>query len=331
MNINGNQFFNNMANVFNNMVLKKTTFFKPIPDRRLMLTNNQNNNQANMFKASEIQMNQMAAKLALLNQQQNANMLKELLNMPKNFQQLLEQIATKPQNAQQQTALMLLASTMDMSKLSSLLQNNSKEAMSNLYQMLAQYNQIGVSIKEEQIAQITKMISVVSSSASSDVQCMRTLMLLYLPWLPLTDPNAFKFEIEKDGQEGGLSSDDSVSILMSTENYGNVKADIFKTSADGIRIEFTTSENFPHKDFALLMKEESKKHNININLLLDTKEVFNDKKLEKKQTQVCMNTSPGVNPFLLLISSEVIKNIHEVDNKDRLREKRKEKLDNGES
>ena len=79
MNINGNQFFNNMANVFNNVVLNKTKFFKPIPDRRLMLTNNQNDNQANMFKASETQMNQMAAKLTLLNQQQNSNMLKELL------------------------------------------------------------------------------------------------------------------------------------------------------------------------------------------------------------------------------------------------------------
>lgn len=330
MNINGNQFFNNMANVFNNMVLKKTTFFKPIPDRRLMLTNNQNDNQANMFKASETQMKQIASQLALLNQQQNTNMLKELLNMPKNFQQLLEQIATKPQNAQQQTALMLLASTMDMSKLSSLLQNNSKDAMSNLYQMLAQYNQIGVSLKEEQIAQITKMISVVSSSASSDVQSMRTLMLLYLPWLPLTDPNAFKLEIAQEGKEGGLSSDDSVSILITTENYGNAKADIYKTSEDGIKIELTTSESFPQKDFAVLMQNESKKHNININVLFATKEVFNDKKEEKKQTQVYMNTSPGVNPFLLLVSSAVIKNIHDIDSKEKLREKRKEMLDNGE-
>ena len=53
---------------------------------------------------------------------------------------------------------------------------------------------------------------------------------LYLPWLPLTDPNAFKLEITQEGQDGGLSSDDSVSILITTENYGNAKADIYKTS-----------------------------------------------------------------------------------------------------
>lgn len=328
-NINWNQLFNNFANNLNRVVPNNVQ--KNHPASESLFLNNQNNNPANVLPNTVAQLNQTAAQLALLNQQQNANMLKELLNMPKNFHQLLEQIATKPEATQQQTALMLLASSMDMSKLSSLLQNNSKNAMSNFYQMLAQYNQIGVSLKEEQIAQITKMISVVSSSSTSDVQSMRTLMVLYLPWLPLTDPNAFKLEITQEGQEGGSSSDDSVSILIATENYGNAKADIYKTSEDGIKIELTTSESFPQKDFAVLMQSESKKHNININVFFATKEVFNDKKEENKQTQVCMNTSPGVNPFLLLISSAVIKNIHDIDSKDKLREKRKEKLDNGES
>ena len=44
-----------------------------------------------------------------------------------------------------------------------------------------------------------------------------------------------------------------------------------------------------------------------------------------------MNTSPGVNLFLLLISSSLIKNVHTVDTKQNLREKRKEMLDNGKS
>ena len=40
-----------------------------------------------------------------------------------------------------------------------------------------------------------------------------------------------------------------------------------------------------------------------------------------------MNTSPGVNPFLLLISNAVIKNVHIIDVKENLKEQRKEKLD----
>ena len=77
------------------------------------------------------------------------------------------------------------------------------------------------------------------------------------------------------------------------------------------------------------MKEESKKHNININLLLDVKEAFNKKKDEKYETQVFMNTSPGINPFLLLIANTVIKHVHTIDYKENLREQRKEKVQNG--
>ena len=78
------------------------------------------------------------------------------------------------------------------------------------------------------------------------------------------------------------------------------------------------------------MKEESKKYSININFDLFKKESFNKKKNEKAQTKIFMNTSPKVNPFLLLISNALIKNIHIVDSRENLHELRKEKI-NGES
>ena len=277
------------------------------------------------------QLAQTTAELALLNQQQTANMLKDLLQMPKNFEQLLTQLSTMPKAETQQTALMLLASSLNTSQLASMLQTNSKEAMTNLYKMLAQFNQLGLSIKDEQTSELSKLISLVSTSAASDVQTLRTTMLMYLPWLPLTDPNAFKLEIASAGSDGGVGADDFITLLISTENYGNIQAIIYKTEQDGIKIQLTTSQTFPQKDFVELMKEESKKHNININLLLDINEAFNKKKEEKSETQVFMNTSPGINPFLLLISNTVIKHIHTIDYKENLREQRKEKVQNGES
>ena len=53
-------------------------------------------------------------------------------------------------------------------------------------------------------------------------------------------------------------------------------------------------------------------------------------KNEKTQTEVFINVSSGINPFLLLISNTVIKIIHTIDEKENLREQRKEKI-NGES
>ena len=96
------------------------------------------------------QLAKTTAELALLNQQQNINMLKDLLKLPKNFEQLLNQIATTPDKATQKTALLLITSTLNTAELSALLQNSSKDAMSNLYKMLAQFNQVGMTVKDEQ-------------------------------------------------------------------------------------------------------------------------------------------------------------------------------------
>ncbi|MBQ9246147.1 hypothetical protein IJ182_07770 [bacterium] len=283
------------------------------------------------------QLSQTKSELAELDQQQTVKMLKELLNMPKNFDKLMEQLTTPnstlmpEQQKAVKTALMMLASSMNLSQLSSLLQNSSKTAMTNLYQMLAQYNQLGISIKDEQLGQISKLISFISASSTSDVQSLKSTMLMYLPWLPLTDPNVLKLEIGNSGSDGGESDSDSITVMIATENYGNLSAYILKTDEDGIKIQITSSQTFPQKDFIVLMKEESKKYGININFETSTKEAFNKEKNEHSQTQVYMNTSPGVNPFLLLISNALIKNVHLVDSKENLRELRKERVDNGKS
>jgi hypothetical protein len=328
-NINWNQFTNNLLNNYNSMNTANTQNAQ-LGASSLMQEQTQSTPLSVLLPNYIAQLSSTTTELAELNQQQTVNMLKDLLQFPKNFEQLLSQLTTNPENTQQNTLLLLL-STVDLTKLSSLLQSNSKQASSNLYQILAQYNQLGVSIKDEQLGQISKLISFVSASSNSDVQSLKTLMLMYLPWLPLTDPNAFKLEISGKNSEGGAMPDDSVTVLIATENYGNLQANIFKTNDDGIKIELISSETFPQNDFKVLMQQESKKYNININFELSIKEAFNKKQNEKRETQVCMNTSIGVNPFLLLISNSLIKNVHTIDCKEKLQEKRKEKLNNGKS
>ena len=327
-NINPGQFFNNFSNNFNGI---NTNNIQNTPLNQNQMPQMQQNTPLDVLLPKYIaQFQQTTSQLAALNQQQLTNMIKDLLNFAKNFDSFISQLTVNSQNINQQTALLMLASTLNLSQLSSLLQNNSKDAMSNLYQMLAQYNQLGVSLKDEQLTQFTKLISFVAASSSSDIQSLKTTMLMYLPWLPLTDPDVFKLEIAQKNTAGGENNDDSITLLISTENYGNIQSDIYKTAQDGIKIEFTSSETFPQTEFKTLMKEESLKYSININFTFAAKEVFNKEKNETAKTQVCMNTSPGVNPFLLLISNAVIKNIHIIDSRENLREQRKEKI-NGKS
>ena len=327
-NINPGQFFNNFSNNFNGI---NTNNIQNTPLNQNQMPQMQQNTPLDVLLPKYIaQFQQTTSQLAALNQQQLTNMIKDLLNFAKNFDSFISQLTVNSQNINQQTALLMLASTLNLSQLSSLLQNNSKDAMSNLYQMLAQYNQLGVSLKDEQLTQFTKLISFVAASSSSDIQSLKTTMLMYLPWLPLTDPDIFKLEIAQKNTAGGENNDDSITLLISTENYGNIQSDIYKTAQDGIKIEFTSSETFPQTEFKALMKEESLKYSINIHFTCAAKEVFNKEKKETAKTQVCMNTSPGVNPFLLLISNAVIKNIHIIDSRENLREQRKEKI-NGKS
>lgn len=277
------------------------------------------------------QITQTFSELASLNGQQTVNMLKDLLNLPGNFEQLLNQITSNTNLSNRELGLLLLASSTDFGRLSALLQNGSKEAMTNLYQLLAQYNTLGVSMKDEQLSILTKYISFVSASSAGDAQTLKTTMLLYLPWLPLTPTDEFKLELVKKDKQSGKNSDDSVTILIETEHFGNLQADIYKTAKDGIKIESVTTKDFPWEDFIALMKEESRKYSININFEHAQQEAANREKPENSKTHVFINTSPGVNPFLLLISNAFINNVHKTDTKAELLEQRKEKLKNGEN
>ncbi len=340
---NSGSFFNNFQNGYNfaqqnipnpqsasaaqnNAPVSPLQNFVPAP----LQQQNQQTPLMNVLTNTVSQLKSTANEPALLNEQQTINMVKDLLKFPKEFEQLVARLTTDAKLNNQQTALLLLASNMNLSQLSSVLQNSSKEAMSNLYKMLANYNQMGVSMKDEQLSHLTKIISFVSAASTSDVQSLKTAMLMYLPWLPLTNPDTFKLEIgtagSTDEEAIGL---DSVGILLSTKNYGNLQAQILKTDEDGIKIEVISSETFPLKEFTELMKLESKRYSININFDLAVKPEFNKDKAEKSETEVFLNTSPGVNPFLLLISNALIKNVHEIDEKEHSRWQEKEKNENG--
>ena len=197
--------------------------------------------------------------------------------------------------------------------------------------MLARYNQLGVTLKEEQLNELTKLISFVSSASASDVQTLKTVMLMYLPWLPLTEQSAFKLEIkDKNGSEAS-SEDDSVNILISTKNFGNLSAQIYKTQEDGIMIDAAVSETFPVKSLNSAIKEDSKIYNVNISINFEVKKSFNNKKNEQTKIEVSVQAGAGVNPFLLLISNAFIKDVHVTDEKSALIEQRKEKLPDGKS
>ena len=286
--------------------------------------------KANVLPRTTEQLASTVNELAKLNDIQTTEMIKDLVKFPKQFEQFIVNLMTNTNS--QQTLLSLINTQIDLSKLAQVLQNSSKEAQTNLYRMLADYNQMGLSLKSEEVEHLTKIISLLSSASASEVQSLKTVLLMYLPWLPLNNPDILKLETApKSNSDEQLYFIDSIGVLMSTKNYGNLQAQILKTDEDGIKIEVISSETFPLESFTELMKQEGKHYNININFDFARKEAFNKEKIEASETKIFLNTSPGVNPFLLLISNALIKIVHELDIKESDRWHKKEILENGKS
>lgn len=324
--INWGQFLNNiMPNINKPNVPAQEVFSQ----QQISANNEQQINQQmqTLFPNATAQLAQTAAQLAEMNRNQTADILKDFMNMPKHMEQLISQLSSNSSYGDIKTAMFLLTSTLDIMKLSALLKNNSKDAMSNLPQLLSKLNQAGLILKDEQISQISKMLSAISTSSSTgEVQSIKTMLMMYLPWLPLTDPDIFKFEISKNGSDPFSDATDSVTVFIATDNYGNVSALIAKTDEDGVRVDANVSKDFPKEDLLLLIKDESKKYSVNINCNVSLKDEFAKEKIKKSKTKVIMNSSPGVNPFLILISGAFIKHVHNLDSKEKLQELRKEKF-----
>ena len=319
-NINWNQLSNNYNN-FNGMNTKN------VQNTPLNQANANTQQQRTplevLFPKYISQLSQTVNELAMLNQQQMTNMIRDLLQFPRNFEQLLTQLAVNPGEINQKIAVLLLASNMNITQLSALLKNSSKTAMTNLYQMLAQFNITGMSLKDEQIGQLTKLISFIAASSSSDVQTLRTTMLMYLPWLPINAASDFNASYENSDEKKASSDEDSIFIYITTKNYGIVKIFLYKEN-DGYDMDVNCSEDFPKEKFNESVKADTKF--VLKNPPTYTVRKNTDDEQKKSETDVSFSKNSKVTPQLLIIIHAIIKLVADIDAQGTLVEKRKEEL-----
>ena len=298
--------------------------FTPIPTPRVSVN----------FKASETQLiNQQTQ----LNGADKSTYVKDLLNLPQTMEDFLLLMTSNSTSSGAKTAAnlssndlasILLASNLDLSKMAALLQQNGKEALSKLIQMTAKFNQMGLSMKNDQMNELASVINAsVSTAGASQNQALKSFLLLYLPWLPLGENTNFSIEIGSGAPEEEGESDDSVTILISTENFGNVKIVLFKQGNKAISMQIACSKEFPKEFVEKAIEVQAQNYNVQAGIAFEEKQVEKPKKQEQSQTQVSLNTSPGVNPFLILMAHAVIKIVIGVDKAQSLSEDRKKMIE----
>lgn len=240
--------------------------------------------------------------------------LKDLMNLPKEMEEILVVLQNKETTVAKE-ALKLLNKGIDVSVLAELIQTNGKEAMNKLILTMANASKQGITDLSE-MKDAMKLINAsiaVAGQPDNASHILKNFMLLYLPWLPLQEGVDFDLEIESfDGAEEG-EGETTVTIMISTKNYGNVRVMLILSKGNNINIIVNCSDNFPKDELLKRLESESKNHSIKSEIIFEHQEMKQDKNTER-QAKVSMSNSTQINPFLLLMTNAVIRHAIDLDN-----------------
>ena len=248
--------------------------------------------------------------------EQRANYIKDLLNLPRDFQSFINQIQNMNTETAKSFAKILTDGKINLSALTELLAGNSKEAVQKLMMTIMTVSKMG-SNNVSGLKELMAMFSV-SANSSDSTQTVKNLLMLYLPWLPLSIRNEMNldFDIDIFDKIQGADPDkeeniETIKIMIETANYGNVLAELEMAPNFEVDVYITAIESFPESEVLKRFNEENKKNSIRSNTKIEkTKEPENSQEFKQN---VKISSSNVVSPKLVQSAHSLIKIIIEVD------------------
>ncbi len=210
-------------------------------------------------------------------------------------------------SAQKDAVTLMFSGMIHLPAISDMILKNSKHAVTALIIAMSSASKNGMT--SEQISQTLGVINSCVSMAESGnpAQTLKSLMLLYLPWLPLNEGVGFDLEVETDNGENNLN-DSKLTILIQTKNFGNVKGVFTLTTSNSVDIFIVCSENFPKTLLQRSLMEEGSSHSMTMNIDVEAVEPKVTDKNEKQEAKVNLSATNEMNPYLLLIAHAFIRN-----------------------
>lgn len=265
------------------------------------LANAQNLQIKNMLEIPKIQ-------LEMLNSLDKGALVKDLMNLPKDFGQLISMFTTAP-NGNMQNAFL------DVSKLINFLQQNGETGKQNLLNLIVTINKAGFT-QTEQLKELGFIINAcMPSSQNSNATVMKNLILLYLPWLPLGEGMGFDIEVRNSQEQESGEDDDSVMIYIQTLNFGSIKVLLKVENKTKVLLQISCAENFPKNIAEKRFKDEVQTFNIKteFDYSLSKQDKKSDDLEKNAQTRVNVDTSRHINPLLMMAAHSIIKIVFEID------------------
>ncbi len=248
--------------------------------------------------------------LEMLNSLDKGALVKELMNMPQEFSQLVSMFTLQDGSGKQ---------LLDISKMIAFLQENGAQGKQNLLNLIVTVNKAGFT-HAEQLKELSYIINAcMPSSQNSTAAVMKNLILLYLPWLPIGDGAGFDIEVRENKKEEGGVEEDSVMIYMKTANFGSLKILLKVEGKAKILLSINCDTNFPKNIAEKRFKDEVGAYSIqsqfNYTAADQAEEDEEEKSKEENssQTKVTVNTSRHLNPLLMMASHSIIRIVFEID------------------
>ena len=218
------------------------------------------------------------------------------------------------QLAQKQVSARVLPSRINLSVLNSQIQQHSKQALNNLVLEMSTATRQGITDTKPIQDTISLINSSISASSQNDTAlAIKNLMLLYLPWLPLEEGVGFKLDVETKKAEPPNEDDTSISIMITTKNYGNIGAEINLLTTNSVDIFITCDKSFPKEILLKRLNVDSKEHSMTASIGVEEVSQQNSLEPEVQKAKVNLSNVTTINPYLLLMSHSFIRHAIEID------------------
>lgn len=274
----------------------------------------------NMTTQQDIMNTQM--QLRAMSDVERSLLLKQLFDFPSNIKDLLQTLVSDGKQISAKELSLLMTQNIDLSKLIQLMQTNGKTALEKIAKMIATMNQSGI-FDTKQLKEMSVLVNAcIPANDASAMQVMKNLMIMYLPWIPINAPAEFNSSMEEDFDKKKTSSEDDITITITTKNYGVVKVLLFK-DGETLNLDVNCVDSFPKDIFKSTVDSELSGTINKPDITFTTRKTEEEKNTE---ASVSFSKASKISPQLLILAHLVIKVVMDIDNKAVIRDKRKEML-----
>ncbi len=233
-------------------------------------------------------------------------------NAQLNLNAIQNAVQNAPQPAKNDAVMLFFSGMIHMPVISEIILKNSKQAVAGLIIAMASASKSGMT--SEQIRDTINVINSCVSMAESGnpAQTLKSLMMLYLPWLPLNEGIGFDLEIETQNGENE-SVDSKLTVLIQTIHYGNVKGVFTLTTSNSVEAYIICSDSFPKKTLQKSLLDESSAHAMNTTIDIETVTPIRTEDAERQEAKVNLSATNEMNPYLLLMAHSFIRNTIAID------------------